>query len=233
MSESDLSNEQPVLKEWHFITDNNQMGPFSLEEVEELATQEKINRTSLAWRDGMAEWQPIDQIQDLKQVIEKCLPPPLPPGALTSGSRPNLRKRLGEFGTKKVAPTLQKYGSSIKKTLGGSGDEEDEQRLLRTQQFQNLTVSDAIKYIIQFTDLNGYIIQEVRESEGEITITKGRSTFPITCREEDDNHITMEVTIQSSLPGHFPKERALNKCFDRMKSTMLSLQHGVSPTQKK
>ena len=58
-------------------TGEQQTGPFSEEEVHAMVSSGQTMRSDLAWREGLAEWLPLEQVVPLPA---RPAPPPLPQG---------------------------------------------------------------------------------------------------------------------------------------------------------
>ena len=59
----------------YFISKNGKKrGPYEIEEIKEM----KLFNTVLVWREGMNEWQPAKDIEELNQIT--FMPPPSIPG---------------------------------------------------------------------------------------------------------------------------------------------------------
>lgn len=54
--------------------DGKQQGPFTLEQLQ----AQGIDPGTLVWQDGMAGWQPVEQLPELKSLIKKPAPAPAP-----------------------------------------------------------------------------------------------------------------------------------------------------------
>ena len=67
------------MSQWYLSYDGNQMGPMDLSQA---IAQVKKNPNGFAWRDGLAEWQPISSIDELSS--EPAMPVPAPPPPATS-----------------------------------------------------------------------------------------------------------------------------------------------------
>jgi uncharacterized protein (TIGR00266 family) len=65
------------MTQWYFSYDGNQLGPL---DPDAAAAQAGKNPNGYAWRDGFAEWLPIEQIGELKSRAAK-IPVPPPAGA--------------------------------------------------------------------------------------------------------------------------------------------------------
>ena len=63
--------------QWHY-TDRSgkQMGPTSTEELVQLLTSQSIPTTAMAWKNGMATWLPVNQIDELKMRLASPVAPP-------------------------------------------------------------------------------------------------------------------------------------------------------------
>ena len=55
-----------------------QKGPFTMDQLRDEVTAGRIQRGSLAWKAGMPQWTPAEQVAELKSLFEN-VPPPLPP----------------------------------------------------------------------------------------------------------------------------------------------------------
>jgi len=62
------------MTQWYFSYDGNQIGP--LDPIQAL-TQARQKPNGYAWRDGFAQWQPIDQIDELTRPAVLAPPPPM------------------------------------------------------------------------------------------------------------------------------------------------------------
>ena len=59
--------------------DGQQKGPFTLDQLRSEISAGRVQRNTLAWRNGMPSWTPIEQVPDL-QTLFANVPPPLPKG---------------------------------------------------------------------------------------------------------------------------------------------------------
>ena len=70
------------VKEWHLAQNNQQLGLYSLAEIDEkLANKELDSKDLLVWKDGMENWANANDVELIAQIIEKykvATPPPLP-----------------------------------------------------------------------------------------------------------------------------------------------------------
>ena len=63
----------------HLRRNGKTVGPYSLSEVERQLSAGEIAPDTLAWHDGLAEWQPVAEIVARLTGRAPILPPPLPP----------------------------------------------------------------------------------------------------------------------------------------------------------
>jgi hypothetical protein len=60
------------VKEYFIVKDKNQLGPFTISELEE----QGITNNTLVWKNGMKEWIRALEVDELKNIIKQT-PPPL------------------------------------------------------------------------------------------------------------------------------------------------------------
>jgi membrane protease subunit (stomatin/prohibitin family) len=65
----------PVM--WHFAENGQSVGPVNAQQLAQAAGAGRLQRISLVWTAGMAEWQPAGQVPQLAQLFGAA-PPPLP-----------------------------------------------------------------------------------------------------------------------------------------------------------
>jgi hypothetical protein len=73
------------MRNYYFSINNQKNGPFDETAIKTLISDGKINKESLAWREGMSGWQPIGQISELISSFGSLFttPPPLPANVQT------------------------------------------------------------------------------------------------------------------------------------------------------
>jgi len=72
---------------WHFGVDGRQEGPLTLEQARELATQKRIDLSSLAWRPGMSDWKKLGEIPELAELVKPFAVPKVSPSpSLSTGT---------------------------------------------------------------------------------------------------------------------------------------------------
>jgi hypothetical protein len=55
----------------------NPAGPFPVEELRARAQAGQLERSTLVWSEGMAQWQAASEVEELKPLFA-AVPPPLP-----------------------------------------------------------------------------------------------------------------------------------------------------------
>lgn len=66
----------PQSIEYFVLIENKQNGPHTLANLESMMNQNKIDRNTLVWRQGMSDWGNISEQDDLKQLLYRIPPPP-------------------------------------------------------------------------------------------------------------------------------------------------------------
>lgn len=69
----------PAAVQYFYAVNGAQQGPASFEQMQSLFASRTINRNSLVWKQGMAEWKPLSEVEELKSFLGGNTPPPLPP----------------------------------------------------------------------------------------------------------------------------------------------------------
>ena len=62
---------------FHVAVDGQQTGPFDINTLKQMASQNKITRESLVWKEVMAAWQAASEVAELSTVFGS-IPPPIP-----------------------------------------------------------------------------------------------------------------------------------------------------------
>ena len=68
----------PTQVTYHYAVNNQQMGPVSIDRLKELFATRSINKDSLVWKQGMANWASLKDVEELKAFLGGNTPPPLP-----------------------------------------------------------------------------------------------------------------------------------------------------------
>ena len=62
---------------WYVGKEGQQKGPFTDEDVRGMMSRGELAAADLVWKEGMAEWQPLSQVEDFAEVLATA-PPPQP-----------------------------------------------------------------------------------------------------------------------------------------------------------
>ena len=68
---------QPV--QFFVAVGGQQSGPFDLAALQQQVQSGQLTRESLVWKQGMAQWMPAGEVQELANLFGQA-PPPIPPG---------------------------------------------------------------------------------------------------------------------------------------------------------
>lgn len=69
----------PAAVQYFYAANGQQTGPVSFEQLQSLFANRTVNKDSLVWKAGMAEWTALQQLEELKSFLGGNTPPPLPP----------------------------------------------------------------------------------------------------------------------------------------------------------
>ncbi len=68
----------PVQTLYYYAVNGTQQGPVTFEQLQALFAGRTINRDSLVWKQGMANWTALQEVEELKSFLGGNTPPPLP-----------------------------------------------------------------------------------------------------------------------------------------------------------
>ncbi|PVX52034.1 membrane protease subunit (stomatin/prohibitin family) [Balneicella halophila] len=70
----------PILSQssYFYASENQQKGPVTIEQLQKLFANRTVNKETLVWKQGMADWQPLKNVEELKSFLGGNTPPPLP-----------------------------------------------------------------------------------------------------------------------------------------------------------
>jgi len=68
----------PTQVVYHYAANGVQMGPVGFDKLKELFANRTINKDSLVWKQGMASWAALKDVEELKVFLGGSTPPPLP-----------------------------------------------------------------------------------------------------------------------------------------------------------
>lgn len=63
---------------FHVAIDGKQAGPFNMDQLKGLASEGKLNASSLVWKPGMQNWTAAGEVSEVAGILT-VIPPPLPP----------------------------------------------------------------------------------------------------------------------------------------------------------
>ncbi|AXT51892.1 SPFH domain-containing protein [Aquimarina sp. BL5] len=68
----------PVQAQYFYASNGQQAGPVSFDQLKALFANRTVNKDSLVWKQGMANWTAIKDVEELKSFLGGSTPPPLP-----------------------------------------------------------------------------------------------------------------------------------------------------------
>ncbi|MGB5499106.1 MAG: SPFH domain-containing protein [Maribacter sp.] len=68
----------PTQVMYHYAVNGQQAGPVTFDKLKELFASRTVNRDSLVWKQGMANWAALKDVEELKVFLGGSIPPPLP-----------------------------------------------------------------------------------------------------------------------------------------------------------
>ncbi|WP_299433943.1 SPFH domain-containing protein [uncultured Aquimarina sp.] len=68
----------PVQVQYFYASNGQQAGPVSIDQLKTLFANRTVNKDSLVWKQGMANWTAIKDVEELKAFLGGNTPPPLP-----------------------------------------------------------------------------------------------------------------------------------------------------------
>ncbi|WP_299213134.1 SPFH domain-containing protein [uncultured Aquimarina sp.] len=68
----------PVQVQYFYASNGQQAGPVSFDQLKVLFANRTVNKDSLVWKQGMANWTAIKDVEELKSFLGGSTPPPLP-----------------------------------------------------------------------------------------------------------------------------------------------------------
>ena len=69
----------PPSIQYYYAVDGQQIGPVNFDQLKSLFAGRKVNKETLVWKQGMANWSPLKEVEELKVFLGGNTPPPLPP----------------------------------------------------------------------------------------------------------------------------------------------------------
>lgn len=74
-----LPPPMPAAVLYYYSHNGQQMGPVPFDQLKALFANRTVNKESLVWKQGMANWAALKDIEELKAFLGGNTPPPLPP----------------------------------------------------------------------------------------------------------------------------------------------------------
>jgi len=68
----------PTQVMYHYAVNGQQAGPVAFDKLKELFASRTVNKDSLVWKPGMANWAALKDVEELKVFLGGSTPPPLP-----------------------------------------------------------------------------------------------------------------------------------------------------------
>ncbi len=68
----------PVQVQYFYAHNGQQAGPVSFDQLKALFANRTVNKDSLVWKQGMANWTALKDVEELKSFLGGSTPPPLP-----------------------------------------------------------------------------------------------------------------------------------------------------------
>ena len=66
----------PIPESKYYVAVNGQpTGPYTVASLREMMQNGQLTRLSLVWKDGMAGWSAVENVDDLKSVLGAVIPP--------------------------------------------------------------------------------------------------------------------------------------------------------------
>ena len=67
----------PAAIAFHVAVDGKQTGPFDMETLKQMVTNNQLTKKALVWREGMPNWSAASEVSELKDIFGS-IPPPIP-----------------------------------------------------------------------------------------------------------------------------------------------------------
>jgi hypothetical protein len=69
----------PVAVQYFYAANGQQNGPVVFDQLKALFANRTVNKDTLVWKQGMANWTALKDVEELKAFLGGNTPPPLPP----------------------------------------------------------------------------------------------------------------------------------------------------------
>jgi uncharacterized membrane protein YhaH (DUF805 family) len=97
------------MAEWYLASNGEQKGPYGTRQVQQMLADRILPRGTLVWRDGMADWQPIESVHIVDEAAAPVPPPNVrqPAGGQAGYAQPAYQQPLVQGGDPNYQPTYQ------------------------------------------------------------------------------------------------------------------------------
>ncbi len=68
----------PMATQYFYAANDKQVGPVTFEQLKALFAGRTVNKDTLIWKQGMHNWKPLKEIEELKAFLGGSTPPPIP-----------------------------------------------------------------------------------------------------------------------------------------------------------
>ncbi len=91
-------SEENAQAEWYYVGHYGQLGPLTLSQMTELASDGVITQETYVWRNGMSDWTPAQNVTDLRGSLGVIQPEVYPP------ARPIASPPPSPMGSRAISP---------------------------------------------------------------------------------------------------------------------------------
>ena len=67
----------PNAVSFYVAVDGKQTGPFDINTLKQMVSQNKINKEALVWKEGMSNWSAAGEVSEISNIFGS-IPPPIP-----------------------------------------------------------------------------------------------------------------------------------------------------------
>ncbi len=110
--------------EVYLAQNEQQTGPHTAAEVQAMIAASQIDRSCLAWREGMPNWLPLEQVVPLAVTpLPSPFPAGLPPVPVRATKKATIKETLQDLGERveasKAGPLIARYERWVSAITGG------------------------------------------------------------------------------------------------------------------
>ena len=83
-TKSTVAPPPPPTFSFYALIDNKQYGPYDKIQFKRLVDNDMVNRNTLVWKEGMAQWQAAKEVPEMEEFFpnNNQTPPPIPPSSM-------------------------------------------------------------------------------------------------------------------------------------------------------